>query len=317
MTANKPLLVGAFVLGALAIAVAAILLNGSTHLFTRTSLMVGVFQGSVAGLNVGSPVTFRGVDIGKVARMQVQVDVLHHTGIIPVYMEIEPGKITWVDGHFKEDAKGFQDAVRAGIRAQLRSDSLVTGQLSIDLDFYPGSPVHLTPLSGDEPQVPTMPSDLQNLKEEIEELNLRELAGKTRLALASMQHLLDETAGKIGPLTDGLSATLAAARGTLGAVQSRSTRTLDDIDQLAIEGRGQLATNGRDLDQLLRTAQATAMQAEALVTSLSELTAERSPLREELDSSVRDLSASAGSLRTLTREMERNPLGTLFKKPPR
>jgi ABC-type transporter Mla subunit MlaD len=100
-------------------------------------------------------------------------------------------------------------------------------------------------------------------------------------------------------------------------VQSRSTRTLDDIDQLAIEGRGQLATNGRDLDQLLRTAQATAMQAEALVTSLSELTAERSPLREELDSSVRDLSASAGSLRTLTREMERNPLGTLFKKPPR
>jgi paraquat-inducible protein B len=71
MTANKPLLVGAFVLGALAIAVAAILLFGSTHLFTRTSLMVGVFQGSVAGLNVGSPVTFRGVDIGKVARMQV------------------------------------------------------------------------------------------------------------------------------------------------------------------------------------------------------------------------------------------------------
>lgn len=317
MTANKPTLVGAFVLGALTIAVVAILLFGSTHLFTRTSVIVGVFQGSVAGLNVGSPVTFRGVNIGKVSRMQAQVDVLRHTGIIPVYMQIEPDKISWVDGHFREDATGFKDAVRAGVRAQLRSDSLVTGQLSIDLDFYPGSPVHLAPLSGGEPQVPTMPSDLQNLKEEIRDLNLRELAEKTRLALTSVQHLVDEADGKIGPLTDSLSTTLATARGTLIAVQKHSVRTLDFIDKLAVEGRGQIATNGRDLDQLLHTAQVTATQAEALIASLNDLTAERSPLRDDLQSSVRDLSDSAGSLRTFTRELERNPMGTLLKKAPR
>jgi paraquat-inducible protein B len=317
MTANKPLLVGAFVLGALTIAVVAILLFGSTHLFTRTSVIVGVFQGSVAGLNVGSPVTFRGVNIGKVSRMQAQLDVLRHTGIIPVFMQIEPDKISWVDGHYGEGAKGFQDAVRAGIRAQLRSDSLVTGQLSIDLDFHPGSPVHLTPLSGKEPQIPTMPSDLQNLKEEIQDLNLRELAEKTRLALTSMQHLADDADGKLGPLVDSLSATLATARGALLAVQHDSVRTLDSIDKLAVEARGQITSNGRDVDQLLRTAQLTATQSEALIASLNDLTAERSPLRDDLQSSVRDLSDSAGSLRTFTRELERNPMGTLFKKEPR
>jgi len=317
MTVNKPILVGAFVMGAFGLAVIAILLFGSMHLFTRTSLIVGVFQGSVAGLNVGSPVTFRGVNIGKVTRMQVQVNVVHHTGIIPVYMEIEPDKIAWVGGQFHADARSFQDSVSAGIRAQLRSDSLVTGQLSVDLDFHPGTPAPLTHLSGDDPEIPTMPSDLQNLKEEIQDLNLRELTEKTRLALASMQHLLDDADRQIGPLTMSLRTTLDAARSTLIDVRSHSVRTLDHIDTLAVEGRGQIATEGRDLDQLIRTAQATATQADILVTSLNVLTAERSPLRDDLDSSVRDLADSAGSLRTFTRELERNPMGTLLKKPPR
>jgi paraquat-inducible protein B len=317
MNAQKPLLVGGFVLGALALVVVAILLFGGMHLFTRTGRIVGVFQGSLAGLNVGSPVTFRGVTIGKVARMQVQMDVLHQTGIIPVYMEIEPDKIAWVNGEFRSDANSFQHAVRAGLRAQLRSDSLVTGQLSVDFDFYPGAPVLLTRLSGDEPQIPTMPSDLQNLKEEIRDLNLRELADKTREALASMQQILDAAGSRIGPLTDSLSSTLETARGTLIAVQRNSLHTLDHIDAFAVEGRTQIATNGRDLDQLLRTAQATAAQADALVASLNELTAERSPMRDDLQSSVRDLADSASSLRGFTRELERDPLRTLFKKAPR
>jgi paraquat-inducible protein B len=317
MIPSKSILVGAFVLGGLALVVTAILLFGSTHLFARTFSIVGVFEGSVAGLNVGSPVTFRGVNIGKVQRMQVQVDVLHKTGIIPVYMQLEPDKIAWVNGRFHMGAKSFESAVNAGLRAQLRSDSLVTGQVSVDLDFYPGTPALLTHLSGDDPEIPTMPSDMQNLKAEIRDLHLRELGEKTRLALTSMQHLLDETSGKIGPLADSLNSTLETARGAMIAVQSNSVRTLDDIDKLALEGRGQIATNGRDLDQLLHTAQATATQAEALVASLNDLAAERSPLRDDLQSSVRDLADSAGSLRAFTRELERNPMGTLLKQAPR
>jgi len=317
MTNNKPLFVGAFVFGGLALTVAAILLFGGMHLFTRTVRIVGVFQGSVAGLNVGSPVTFRGVNIGKVLRMQVEVDVANHTGIIPVYMQLEPDKIAWTHGHFSKDVKGFQDAVSAGLRAQLRSDSLVTGQVSVDLDFYPNAAGLLTPLSGEARQIPTVPSDMQNLKDEIRDLDLRELSEKTRGALASLQRLVDTANDKIGPLADSVGSTLATARTALIAVQANSARTFDNIDKLAVEGRGQIATNGRDLDVLLHTAQATVTQADALLTSLNELTAERSPLRDDLEASVRDLAASAGSLRTFTREFERNPARTLLKKAPR
>jgi len=317
MTNNKPLFVGAFVFGGLALTVAAILLFGGMHLFTRTVRIVGVFQGSVAGLNVGSPVTFRGVNIGKVLRMQVEVDVANHTGIIPVYMQLEPDKIAWTHGHFSKDVKGFQDAVSAGLRAQLRSDSLVTGQVSVDLDFYPDTAGLLTPLSGEARQIPTVPSDMQNLKDEIRDLDLRELSEKTRGALASLQRLVDTANDKIGPLADSVGSTLATARTALIAVQANSARTFDNIDKLAVEGRGQIATNGRDLDELLRTAHATVTQADALLTSLNELTAERSPLRDDLEASVRDLAASAGSLRTFTREFERNPARTLLKKAPR
>jgi paraquat-inducible protein B len=110
---------------------------------------------------------------------------------------------------------------------------------------------------------------------------------------------------------------LDTARNTLVAVQGNSARTLENIDKLAIEGQVQIATNGRDLDQLLRTAQATAAQAEKLVATLNDMTAPRSPMRDDLQSSMRDLAASAGSLRAFTHDLERDPTGTLFRKAPR
>jgi paraquat-inducible protein B len=121
----------------------------------------------------------------------------------------------------------------------------------------------------------------------------------------------------IGPLAESLQSTLETTRNTLVAVQGNSARTLENIDKLAIEGRGQMATNGRDLDQLLHTAQATAAQAETLVATLNDMTASRSPIRDDLQSSVRDLAASAGSLRAFTHDLERDPAGTLFRKAPK
>jgi paraquat-inducible protein B len=269
---------------------------------------------SVAGLGVGSPVTFRGVTIGKVERILVQVDETNHTGVIPVYMVIEPGKVEWTNGSFRSDAPSMAAAINAGLRAQLRSQSLVTGQLSVDLDFFPGSPIVLAHLKGETLELPTLPSNMQNLEDEISDLNLRDLAEKTRLTMASMQRLLDEASRRIGPLGESLQSTLETARNTLVAMQGNSARTLENIDKLAVEGRGQIATNGRDLDQLLRTAQATVAQAEKLVATLNEMTAPRSPIRDDLQSSVRDLAATAGSLRAFTHDLERDPAGTLFRK---
>jgi paraquat-inducible protein B len=85
---------------------------------------------------------------------------------------------------------------------------------------------------------------------------------------------------------------------------------LADIDRLANESRRQIATNGDDLDQLLKTAEQTTTRADELVATLNDMSSPRG----DLQASLRDLAASASSLRNLTHDLEHNPLGTLLRK---
>ena len=208
----------------------------------------------------------------------------------------------------------LQQAVNAGLRAQLTSQSLVTGQLSVDLDFHPGTSATAPRLSSEIFEIPTVPSELQDLKSELHDLNLPQLAEKAHQALVSMQQVLDVAGTRIGPLADSLRTALDTSTTSVVAVQANAARTLDHINQLALETQTQIANNGKDLNQLIRTANLAAAQAEKLVASLNDMTEPRSPMRSDLQASLRDLAASAGSLRTFTRDLERNPAGTLLGK---
>jgi paraquat-inducible protein B len=317
MAANKPFIVGSFVLGGLLLAVAAILLFGGTRFFSSTVHVVVVFKDSVAGLDVGSPVTFRGVSIGKVERMKVQVNATNQTGLIPVYLELDPDKISWTDGRPRSGGLELREAVKAGLRAQLNSQSLITGLLNVNLEFHPGAPDVPTHATGSLFEIPTIPSDMQNFEDELRGVKLRELADDSRKTLASTQRVLAEVQGRIGPLADGLQTTLETTNASVHAVQVDANRALDHIDQLAIESRRQVATNGQDLDRVLQSAERTATQLEKLANSLNDMISPNSPMRGDLQASLRDLAASASSLRTFTRNLERNPAGTLFARKPK
>jgi paraquat-inducible protein B len=103
-----------------------------------------------------------------------------------------------------------------------------------------------------------------------------------------------------------LETTTAAVRN----FQTDAARALADIDRLANESHNQITTNGRDLDQLLLTAERTTDHADALFVSLNDMTSPGG----DLQASLRDLSASASSLRSLTHDLDRNPLGTLLRR---
>src|SRR5512142_3288249 len=96
-TASKTL-IGAFVIGAVVLAVILLIILGSGRLFSRTFINVMYFRGSVKGLNVGSPVLFRGVKIGSVKRIALLYDALDLSFLIPVYVEIDSSKMVYV-GH--------------------------------------------------------------------------------------------------------------------------------------------------------------------------------------------------------------------------
>jgi len=150
VTPAKPVVVGSFVVGALVLGVIAILMFGGTHLFARNLRVVVVFKDSIAGLEVGAPVTFRGVRIGRVEGMRLHLDDRHHTSWIPVYLDVYLDRISWANGSVGTTRVDLQAAVDSGLRAQLAAQSFVSGQMSVNLDYRPDIPaqpaVYMTPV---------------------------------------------------------------------------------------------------------------------------------------------------------------------------
>jgi paraquat-inducible protein B len=310
MTPAKPVVVGSFIVGALVLGVIAILTFGGTHLFAKSLRAVVVFKDSIAGLEVGAPVTFRGVRIGRVEGMRLHLDEQHHTSWIPVYLDVYVNRISWTNGSADATRVDLQAAVDSGLRAQLVAQSLVSGQMSVNLDYRPDIPAQKAAYPEDAFEIPTIPSDIENLKDELLHIDLPGIALKTQQVLVSLQHTLEQFDGTIGPVAADLRSTLATTTAAVGHLQADSARTLADLDRLVNESRKQVTANGRELEQLLRTAERTADQADALVVSLNDMTAAHG----DLQGSLRDLAASASSLRGLTHDLERNPVGTLLRK---
>src|SRR6516164_628273 len=94
----NPKLIGVFVLGAIVLLVAGILAFGSGDYFAPKGKAVLLFQGSLAGLDVGSPVTFRGVRVGSVTNIVIQYNVIEQKLFIPVFIELNPQKFEIVRG---------------------------------------------------------------------------------------------------------------------------------------------------------------------------------------------------------------------------
>ena len=312
MTPAKPALVGAFVLSGLALLVVALMVFAGTRLFTREVRAVTYFQGSVAGLEVGAPVTFRGVRVGSVTKIGVSIDLKDLSSRIPVYIEMNPSDVT-LERYGPSDSKSiYRRLIAAGLEAQLGMQSLVTGQLRVDLDLKPDG--HASYLGGhrEGDEIPSSPSRLETIEDEIAALPLKEIARNANLTLESIQRVTDALGPRVGPMLDSLKQTSDAAHVTMDAAHAAAAH----IDDAAVEGKKQLADNGAALKGVLASSDRTVRDADALIASLNEMTAPNSRVRDDLQSTTRDLAASAGSLRNFTHEIERNPSALLKRGKP-
>jgi paraquat-inducible protein B len=304
MAPARPAVVGGFVLGALLLGVVATLVFGGTRWFSHREQVMAVFTDSLSGLGAGSPVTFRGVTIGRVEAIRVRVNAPTIAPVIQVYLALEPDKISWTNGQPTSPRADLESAVAEGLRAQLRSQSLITGELSVDLDFHPNAPPVTIEASAGPLQIPTIASDLQQFKDQVRDMKLPEIAAATRQTLASVQQLVNTIEPQIGPLSSSLQTTLTSGTMAVRQIQAQATLALD-----------QITTDGKELDVLLKAAEQATAHTDQLAMSLEDMTSPRSPLRTDLDGTLRDLAASSSSLRMFTHDLERSPLGTLMKKP--
>ena len=167
----SPTTIGAFVVGAIVLVIAGVLLFGGSKFFQEKLPFVMFFDSSVVGLNVGAPVIFRGVQIGQVTEISAIADPQTFDVRIRVKTEIVRGviKVGEEGQRFKDQRQGMEGLVQKGARATLRMQSFVTGLLYVAIDYFPDTPVRLLGLDKTLTELPTIPSEMDQLKSSIEQ----------------------------------------------------------------------------------------------------------------------------------------------------
>src|SRR5574341_2443223 len=195
----NPAVIGGFVLGAVLLAVSGLAILGEGKFFRATQRWVAYFDESTRGLAIGAPVTFRGVKVGSVTDIRVVVDREGQEVRIPVVFRIEADRITQSRGggvQCAQDRAVAKLGFERGLRAQLELQSFVTGQLSINLDFHPGSPMKLAGGSAPYPEFPTIPSTMAALGQSLNDLDLSKVAQDIRRTMEGLEHLVNSPEGK-------------------------------------------------------------------------------------------------------------------------
>ncbi|MBB5462440.1 MlaD family protein [Paraburkholderia sp. Cpub6] len=316
---SRPAIVGGFILGALALGVAGILFFGGGRLFATSTRVVVFFSESVAGLEVGAPVTYRGVRIGSVKSIAVRFSPDTMTAQIPVYLEFQSRQLILEGKNFGATPADFERLVKAGLRAQLALQSFVTGQLRVDLDFRPGTPVQLTGVGTDVPEIPAVPSDLNQLRNQLAGLPLREVAAAAQQTFISVGRLSDHLDAALDPLAKSALRTTAAATqafqtvdDAVRQVKTDASSALHDLGSLINDAHGQFDVRNGELSRTLVATDRVARQAETLLDSLNGLVEPGAPFRSDLEASTRDLAVSTSHLRNFSETVDRNPNALLM-----
>jgi paraquat-inducible protein B len=318
----NPTVIGAFVLVAVALVVAGILTLGGLQLFTDETTAVAFFDGDVGGLAVGSPVLFRGAQLGQVSRIEIGIDPYNR---IAVYF-----KIAWKRG--PEGAprirtqKDLQPFIDRGLRAQLRIVSLVTGQLSVSLDFLPNTPVVLTGIEPGLPEVPTAPTQLEQYQARLERL----LAALEKIDLPRVAHDVDEMVRSVRDvagspdLTNALrtagdafrsaDATLKHLDTQVAAVGERAGATLDDTRKLVRKANREIDSLAVSLRSTLEATRGAVASAQGTMETVTRSLDGETRLGDDLSQALRQLTGAARSLNALADYLERHPEALLRGK---
>ncbi len=320
---GSPTLIGSFVIGAIAITVFTLLTVGNLSLNEKTYRCVLYFQGSLHGLDIGAPVTYRGVTIGKVGKIAIDFNQEKNRYTIPVYIDIQEqtgtGTTHYQEAGFDTPEAFFRNLIARGLRAKLKMKSIVTGKLYIEFFFAPKTKARLY---GDETQyieIPTLPSGLDQFTQTLEELPLKDMIDKTIAALDSINRILsskelkktiplfnttlsrmDKLAAtlerQVPNLAHDLKKTLADISGLTTSTQKVMEETGANISPLIDRLQTSFDTMNHTLDKLLTVAD-----------NLARLTDTGSPLEYELHTTLQDISRTARSISQLTDYLQRHP----------
>ncbi len=321
----NPTAIGAFIIGGVAILVAGTSVLASATWFQQRSTFVSFFSESVNGLEAGAPVKFQGVPVGTVQELLIQIDRKDRTFQVPVTFEVDLSKLVTLSGTFVDLSlpDELERQIADGLRAQLQMESIVTGQLYIELSYdTAAAPPVLVAHATRFPEIPTRPSLMAALGTgagsvvaDVMKVLFRVNALLEEIDMPAINSAVVATSQSVQRLADAPE--LHAALKQLPAVTAQATRSMAALETLAVTANGavgpigvQIETATTEMANALQVMRRTLQDAQGLIST-------DSGIGFEIQAVLSSLKTAADALQLLTTTIEQSPDILLRgKKPP-
>ncbi|HJU09375.1 MAG TPA: MlaD family protein [Candidatus Binataceae bacterium] len=318
---TNPATVGAFVIGGIVLVAALVIIVGSGKWFTKQDRFVCFFTGDLNGLNVGAAVKFRGVKIGSVVSILVNLPGRTPKHAItaeraeklrlPVIIELDEKQVTALGARGDITAgNGLQQLINVGLRARLGTESLLTGLLYVDLNFFPGTPAKLILHANDKEyrEIPTLPTQF----EQIQEAAMRGLGKLDQIDFPALISSLTEAAQSARDFVSSsqLKAAVVSLGNAAGSLSNTSQATRETLAKLSNNLDPLIVSLRKTSDSLRKTsdsATATMRGAQTTLVNLQQVVDPDSPLMYQLSQAAGRLGEASLAMRDLASDLDRNP----------
>ncbi len=323
----NPTLIGIFVLSALALAIGTIAFFGYFNFFKKSEKFVLYFNESVNGLNIGSTVKFRGVPVGTVTDIRIRWNQEKESTHIPVFMEIELKRLgnrlgVELDIH---DEKVYQAQINEGFRAQLQTDSIITGVLYIELDYeeYPEPPVFIQEKIIYK-EIPTIPSPLAEIGQtateiiaRISSLDIKATNDEFFMLLRKINNAIDEI--DFNGINEGIidatqSVEKLAQSPKFVETANTLSDTLNQFKELSVKLENSIDPVLGKADETNREITNSLHKLQHTLSKIDTLLQPESSFRYEIENAFKKLAEAANSFKQLSETIERNPKGIITGK---
>jgi paraquat-inducible protein B len=321
--------IGIFTLVGILLSGFAVVILGVGTRFEKNQKILLHFEKSVYGLQVGSDVRLGGVKIGRVSSISVMIDTTKNHKVIPVIVELtakELKKISEAGSGIIDftSREGIERAVSLGLRAGMKQESLVTGQLYVEFDIAPDMEGFVYHSSMEEtlPVVPTIPTQADELISDISEglkkinrLDLEGAVAQIQITLEQFSRQADQLDVKrindnLVDISDNLKELtgdrkLSDALGNLDAALQEMKRISTKLD-------GEIDPLLEDIQKVVAESEKSLKTIEEAAREIRELADPRSPSLLELRHLVHETEMTSRALQELSNDLKRNP-GSLLR----
>lgn len=323
----NPSVIGAFVLGALALATGGVYVFAGFDLFAKETSYVAYFESAVTGLDVGAPVRFQGVRVGRVGDIVAVYDSETKDIMIPVTLTFEEGTVRLeqelLDRAGDDDLNPTETIdmmIERGLKAELTMDSFVTGKLFVSLTYYPDEePHYVNEGVVDLPEMPTTRSDIDKFVKSIEQLPIEELFEETRATIVAIGELvenprIDEVLAKLSTALDEVQPVSASAQATLADIRKLTANVDRNVEPTVEDLRELLAAVQTSVESITAATQATLFEAQEALEPLDRILGRDYELPYRVQALLVEMAAATRSIRNLVEYLERHPEALLQGK---